>query len=317
MKTIKFLSALVIAMMIVSSIPLFATAQEANDTLIIALQDDMEDMNPWNPDTNEVWKSNQIGWNHEGLMAYNPDFDLYPVLAAADAAGPNGADVTIDTTDGLNMTLKLKEGITFTDGTALTSRDVVFSYQTLAWGLFQTQVLGPLYWGDGTLFEDWDGNADASSIGVWATDDFTVKFRLTEPYAMFWYSTLALPICPAHVWVNHTEALVADDFPGYEVITPQMYVWDYSYGSDPTELDATVGTGPMYLESWIPEQGSVIKAYEDYWDIDGTTTWAGEEYPNYPQHATTIKFKIYTQLHVEILALQKTTSPIRLIQEIL
>ena len=223
MKNAKLLSMLIIGMMVMAAVPMFASAQTVNDTLIIALQDDMEDMNPWNPDTNEVWKSNQIGWNHEGLMAYNPDFDLYPVLAAEDATGPNGADVTIDSTDGLNMTLTLKEGITFTDGTPLTSRDVVFSYQTLAWGLFQTQVLGPLYWDDGTMFPDWDGTADASRIGVWATDDFTIKFQLTTPYAMFWYSTLALPICPAHIWDDHTEALSADDFPGYSVDAPQMY----------------------------------------------------------------------------------------------
>ena len=306
MKTIKFLSALVIGMMIVSSIPLFATAQEANDTLIIALQDDMEDMNPWHPDTNEVWKSNQIGWNFEGLMSYNPDFDLYPVLAKDGGAGsPNGADVTI-TNGGLNMNVKLKEGVTFTDGTPMTSRDVVFSYQTLAWGLFQTQILGPLYWDDGTLFEDWEEDADQSRIGVETNGTYAVDFFLTEPYAMFWYSTLALPICPAKVWVNgsHLEALDAGDYPGYEVETPQMYGWDYSYGSSPSETDACVGTGPMYLESWTPEQGSVLKAYEDYWDIDGTTSWEGNEYPNYPQHVKTIKFKIYTQLDVAILALQ-------------
>jgi len=171
--------------MIVSSIPLFATAQEdVNDTLIIALQADMEDMNPWNPDTNSVWKSNQIGWNFEGLMAYNPDFELYPVLAADSATGPNGADAWISA-DGMNITIQLKHGVTFHDGTEMDSQDVVFSYQTLAWGLFQTQVLGPLYWNDGTTFTRYDGGV--TKIGVEANGSYAVDFHLTGPYAMFWY----------------------------------------------------------------------------------------------------------------------------------
>ncbi|MDO9537489.1 MAG: ABC transporter substrate-binding protein [Thermoplasmata archaeon] len=299
MKSIKIVCGLIIGMMIVSSIPLFATAQVANDTLVIALQADMVDMNPWNPDTNAVWKSFQIGWNFEGMMAYNPDFELYPVLAAESATGPNGADAWVSA-DGLNISVNIRQGVTFHDGTLMDSQDVVFSYQTLGWGLFQTQVLGPLYWDDGTTFTRYDDGT--TKIGVEANGTHRVDFHLTEPYAMFWYLTMAVPIMPHHIWSTHTIALAAGDYPGYDVTTEKG--WDYSYGSKVTETGATIGTGPLMLESWIKEQGSVIKAYDGYWDKNGTTTWKGVEYPNYPKFVKTIKFKIYTQLDVAILALQ-------------
>jgi ABC-type transport system substrate-binding protein len=299
MKTTKVLCALVIGMMIVSSIPLFATAQAENDTLVIALQADMQDMNPWNPDTNAVWKSNQIGWNFEGLMAYNPDYELYPVLAAPSVTGPNGADATI-TASGMNISVNIRQGVTFHDGTAMDSQDVVFSYQTLAWGLFQTQVLGPLYWDDGTTFTRYDGGT--TKIGVHTNGTYRVDFHLTGSYAMFWYLTMAVPIMPHHIWNAHTIDLDSADYPGYNVTDEKG--WDYSYGAAETETDATIGTGPMMLESWTKEQGSIIRAYTGYWDKNGTTTWKGAEYPNYPTHVKTIRFKIYTQLDVAILALQ-------------
>jgi len=113
---------------------------------------------------------------------------------------------------------------------------------------------------------------------------------------------MTLPIMPYHIWNAHTEDLAAADFPSYNVTDEKG--WDYSYGSDPSEIDATIGTGPMYLESWTREQGSVLKAYEGYWDKNGTTTWGGVEYPNFPKYVKVIKFKIYTQLDVAILALQ-------------
>ncbi len=288
-------------MLLVSGIPMLTTAQTASGELVIALQQDMIDMSAWNPDTNDVWKNFQIGWCFEGLMAYNPDYELYPVLAAEKATGPNGVDATISA-DGLTITVKIKENVQFHDGHVMDSQDVVFSYQTLAWGLFQTQVLGPLYWDDGTTFARYDSTETAptiTKIGVEASGPNTVVFHLVDNYAMFWYLTMAVPIMPYHIWNTHTVDAVAK---GYNVTNEKT--WDYSYGSKVTELDAAIGTGPMKIQSWVKESGSVIVPFEDYWDKTGTTTWKGVEYPNYPQHVTSIRFKIYTQLDVAILALQ-------------
>ncbi|MBU4143590.1 MAG: right-handed parallel beta-helix repeat-containing protein [Candidatus Thermoplasmatota archaeon] len=266
-----------------------------NDELIIALQSDMKDMNPWNPDTNDVWKSNQLQYNFEGLMAYNPDYELYPALAAANPTGPNGADAWVSA-DGLQFSINLRSNVTFHDGHVMDSQDVVFSFQTLAWGLFQNQVLNSLYWGDGTTFTRYDGGI--SKIGVEANGTYRVDFHLNQPYSMFWYQTMKLPIIPFHIWNNHTVPAQ-----GWYNTTDEFQV-DYSYGSSPTETDATIGTGPFYLESWSPGNGSVIKAYENYWDKNGTTSWKGVEYPNYPKYVKEMRFKIYTQLDVAILALQ-------------
>jgi peptide/nickel transport system substrate-binding protein len=269
------------------------------DELIIALQADMQDVNPWNPDSNSVWKSNQLGYNFESLMAYTPDYELYPVLAAPSAVGPNGADAWVRS-DGMQISVNLKQGVTFHDGHVMNSQDVVFSYQTLAWGLFQTQVLGPLYWNDGTTFTRYDGGT--TKIGVHTNGTYRVDIHLNQPYSMLWYLTMAVPIMPYHIWSSHTFPLFPDDYPGYNVTNE--YGWDYSYGSNPSEINATIGTGPFYLESWTPGNGSVLKAYNNYWDKNGTTAWKGVQYPNYPQHVKAITFKIYTQLDAAVQALQ-------------
>jgi parallel beta-helix repeat protein len=271
--------------------------ETVNEKLIIALQSDMKSMNPWDPDTNDVWKTNQLQFNFEGLMANNPDYELYPLLAAEKADGT--VDATI-TNGGMNINIKLRQGVTFTDGKPMTSKDVVFSYQTLAWGwgLFQNQILDALYWDDGTTFTKYNGGQ--TRIGVQANGTYAVDFYLTRPYAMFWYQTMTVPITPWHIWQNHSMAM--GYFPGYD--TSLETTWDYGYGSQVTQKDATIGTGPMYLDSWVKEQGSVIKPYANYWGKNMTTSWAGKEYPNYPQHVNEINFKIYTQLDLAILALQ-------------
>ncbi len=269
-----------------------------NDELKIALQDDMMDMNLWNPDTNSIWKTDQLQYNFEGLMAFNPDFELYPVLAGENPTGPNGADAWVSG-DGMQISINLRQDAAFTDGKPFTSMDVVFSYQTAGWDIYASNVLNPLYHWDGT-FAKYDGGT--SHIGVEANGTYRVDFFLENPYSMFWYQTLSMPICPWHIWQNHTVSLDPGMHPGYNVTGESGL--DYWYGNSLSETDATIGTGPFYLESWALGNGSVVKAYGDYWNKNGTVSCGGEEYPCYPKQVRTIIFEIIPQLDDSVAALR-------------
>ena len=105
----------------------------------------------------------------DGLVARDERNALVPALAAQ-----------LPAVDGTTVTAKLRGGVTFHDGTALTARDVVLTYES---------VLDPRV--DSTLRSDLDMLA-----GVEAPDATTVVFTLKYPYAPF-LQRLTLGIVPA------------------------------------------------------------------------------------------------------------------------
>ncbi|MGF1526153.1 MAG: ABC transporter substrate-binding protein [Candidatus Competibacterales bacterium] len=116
---------------------------------------------------------------YDGLYRYqgNPP-ELVPWLAESSEVSE----------DGLTWTFKLRPGLTFHDGSALTADDVVYSFQRLlAIGKGPAGAFRPVLQGE----------------NVTALDDLTVRFVLDKPYAPF---LSALPI----VAIVNQEALEAN-----------------------------------------------------------------------------------------------------------
>ncbi len=296
-RKVGLLSALVVLLVSISAFSAMGSAAQPPvpkvseaETLYIAMQDDLPNLNYFDPQTNTVWKSNVIGWMYEGLLAYTPDFMIYTNLAES-----YELQSTPDEGDVATVVVHLRHNVTFHDGVEMTSKDVVFSYQVLYWdSLFQSSAKC-LYWAD-AKWDRWDGNGK-SHIGVEAVDDYTVKFHLSEQYPLFFYVTLGHPIIPEHIWKDHlTDAGTGDS---------QDMQLDYGYGKDTTEADATIGTGPWKFVDWIPKTYAVIEPYEGYWGKDMTVSWAGKDWPFYPKYVKRIVFKIYSTLDVAILALRQ------------
>lgn len=107
---------------------------------------------------------------YQGFMKYDENNELVKDLAAEDP---------VLSEDGKTLTLKLKEGVKFSDGTDLTSEDVKYTYTVMA---------DPSYTGPGgytvALLEGYqeyhDGDAKELT-GVETPDDYTVVFHLQEP----------------------------------------------------------------------------------------------------------------------------------------
>ncbi|WP_367129312.1 ABC transporter substrate-binding protein [Saccharothrix sp. HUAS TT1] len=106
----------------------------------------------------------------DGLVSRDAQLQLVPALAE---------DVPTASADGLTWTAELKDGITFSDGSALSAQDVVFTYESV----LDEEV-------NSTVASRFDALSDVTAL-----DDRTVEFRLSYPYAPF-VQQLTLGIVP-------------------------------------------------------------------------------------------------------------------------
>lgn len=109
----------------------------------------------------------------EGLVAYREDASVGPLLARTIEISP----------DGLTYTFRLRDGVTFHDGTRLTSEDVRF-----AWTRYMDAKNG---W---RCQPDFSAGGIAPVAAVETPDQSTVVFKLAKPSALF-LVTMARPDC--------------------------------------------------------------------------------------------------------------------------
>ena len=107
---------------------------------------------------------------YQSMLAYDVNSELQPQLAA---------EMPTVSEDGLTYTFKLKEDVTFSDGTPLTSSDVKYTF---------TVIADPSYSGRMTSMSenivgyDEYHNGDATELtGIETPDETTVIFHIKEP----------------------------------------------------------------------------------------------------------------------------------------
>ncbi|MGL4606343.1 MAG: ABC transporter substrate-binding protein [Eubacteriaceae bacterium] len=103
------------------------------------------------------------------LITTNKDMELVNDLATEYSVSP----------DKLTWTFKIREDVKFTDGVALTAKDVAFTFNTI-----KNSENSEL---DLTMME-----------GATAIDDTTVEIKLTKPFNAFLYSVAVVGIMPEH-----------------------------------------------------------------------------------------------------------------------
>lgn len=159
----------------------------------------------------------------EGLVGYRDDATVAPLLAES----------VVVSDDGLTYTFSLREGVTFSNGEALTSADVLF-----AWDRYTNPESG---W---RCLPDVNGEGVANVTNVEAPDASTVVFTLEEPSALF-LATLARTDCGG-TGIYHSASLDADG----NWVEP-------------------IGTGPFTLGEWQTGQYIELQANPAYNAIDG------------------------------------------------
>jgi peptide/nickel transport system substrate-binding protein len=164
-----------------------------------------------------------------GWYGYNLRYLIYDTLV--EEAGianfvPGLAEGWEVSDDGLVWTFKIREGVTFHDGTPCTAEDV-------AWSLNWTLEYEP------ETFSFYLANFDE----IVALDDTTLQVTLSDPVGNMEYLLMYVWILPRSVW----EGMTYDDIMEFE------------------DLSAAVGTGPYKLVEWVEGEYLILEANEEYW----------------------------------------------------
>jgi peptide/nickel transport system substrate-binding protein len=156
----------------------------------------------------------------EGLVGYAPGtLDIVPELAESWEISE----------DGLQYTFKLREGVTFHDGTPFNAEAVKFTFDRMLDESHPFHNTGPF-----PLAFFYSSIASTEVV-----DDLTVRFTLTEPYAPFLSNlaeTTGVIVSPTAVEQHGAE-----------------------FGRNP------VGTGPFRFAEWRANEAVVIEANADHW----------------------------------------------------
>jgi ABC-type dipeptide transport system, periplasmic component len=114
---------------------------------------------------------------YETLVFYDRDQEdkLIPVLATEVPSTSNGGI----SQDGLTYTFKIRQGVTFHDGSEMDADDVVFSINRLL-----VMGLGPS-WMYAELLDDTDEDGDGIVDSITKIDQYTVQFQLKEAAPRF------------------------------------------------------------------------------------------------------------------------------------
>ncbi len=133
-------------------------------TLVRAMTSEPGQIDPQGPPSSGL--SLVLPYLFDTLVVRDLDNSIHPLLAESWQV----------LEDGKEITLKLKEGVTFHDGTPLNAEAVRFTFERFK----ETGTRSPIY-GGVTQIAD-----------IKAVDDLTVKFTFDEPAANFW-STISMP----------------------------------------------------------------------------------------------------------------------------
>jgi peptide/nickel transport system substrate-binding protein len=151
----------------------------------------------------------------EYLCLSTQGLSLQPVLATSWT--PNAtADV---------WTFKIRQGVKFHNGAALTAADVVYTYKLQTNPAGKSNALSAF---GGALTPD----------GVTQLDDYTVQFKLTAPNGNFPYLTSS---------DNYNMIIIPNNYDPTK--------WQSSF----------IGTGPFKLVSYTPKVGASFTRNESYW----------------------------------------------------
>jgi peptide/nickel transport system substrate-binding protein len=164
-----------------------------------------------------------------GWYGYTLRYLLYDTLV--EEAGisdfvPGLAESWTVSDDGLVWTFKIREGVTFHDGTPCTAEDVAWS---LNWTIENEIETFSFYL--------------INFAEVVALDDTTLQVTLSDPVGNMEYLLMYVWILPESVWGD----MAYDEIMEFE------------------DLAAGIGTGPYELVEWVEGEYLILEANKDYW----------------------------------------------------
>ncbi|MGQ1837987.1 ABC transporter substrate-binding protein [Kocuria turfanensis] len=226
-----------------------AAAGDVDGTFVFAASSDPKSLDPAFAQDGESFRvSRQI---FEGLVG---------VQEGSAEPEPLLAESWEQSEDGRTYTFRLKDGVTFHDGTTFDAEAVCANFDR--WynfeGLLQSENMAYYY---GSLFKGFaDSPEEAIYAGCEATGAQEAEVSLNKPFAGF-IAALSLPAFAMQSPTALEE--YGADTAGGTAESPELS--EYAQGHP-------VGTGPFRFESWDVGNQVVLSAYEDYWGEQGQVT---------------------------------------------
>jgi len=185
--------------------------------IVIGIVGQLPDMDPASP-------SDLIGWEIKsntmsGLYGYDSENQLVPLLAS---------DMLTFSEDKLTVTVGLRQGVQFPDGSELTAADV-------KWSVDRSRSLGNFLVNGFLKDSNEDGFADDDAVQI--VDEYTVRFVLAEPTAQFANLLATPPYFP-----------ISSDCYGES--------WDYQ--------NSCGGIGPYTIIDWQPDEFMSLRANPEW-----------------------------------------------------
>ena len=198
----------------------------------------------------------QVGPNPETLdPALNSAVDggnmilhLFECLLTVDQNGaiaPGAAETWECSEDGLTWTFHLRDGLKWSDGSAMTASDFVYSWQRVATPETAAPYADTVLWPVANFSKVFAGEATPDTLGVAAPDDktFVVTLEASCPYfeSLAAFATLS-PVNPATVQANGDAWAVK----------PETFI----------------SNGPFMITEWVPGSYIMTAANPNYWNKD-------------------------------------------------
>lgn len=296
----------------------FAQTTSTPQPLYIGMQEDLPNFNIFDLSSNTVWKTDVIGGNFETLagvdfngaaipwLASNwsqPAQFHYNIVNATTVNGvntgqiqfsPNGSNV------GYNVTVNIRQGVTFTNGMPMNATDVVFSYFAERYG---TTLAGTALTEPFDVFGNGYVTFQEMQMSIHYVNAYTVNFTMWNPYGEFYLTTLGdAYIIPMQVWESHlTLQGIPDVTNGTIYLNPATGVTNAIVNTQWNNPQASIGTGPWEYTSGLNFSYRIETPYSNYWGKNFVTP-AG--YHVFPQNISYMEFKIYTDQDTAMLALE-------------
>ena len=163
-------------------------------------------------------------------------FETRPVAGASEVVKSLVTDYSVSE-DGLTYSFTLREGVVFSNGSALTASDVQFSFERLLKAAKEnTEIPLEIVGGEAVM------NGEADSLeGFSITDDTHFSVTLAAPNAGF----------PAELTA-----------PAMSIVDAETMANAPEFGSEPRD---TIGSGPYIVTEWVSNDHYTLVYNEKYW----------------------------------------------------
>ena len=212
-------------------------------TLVVAGESEVA--NPWTPAAMQCdsYCHHRVRTFYDPLAAYGTDLEVHPFLA--ESITPN-AEFT-------EWTVKVREGVTFHDGTPLDADAVIYNLQTTGTSVLVAAAL-----------------TDVAKVPS-ADDPARIELKIEKVDAMTFTIFTGKGGDPARPvrWPRFDAYLTGQ----WGLIASPT--WLEAVKDDPSLASRPVGTGPFVFESYAPRDRLVVTRNPDYWMRDA----AGNQLP--------------------------------------